>query len=200
MLSGIDFILGLSARWSHKIWYGKRNCTSRDAGVPLLSSSLETNTTSPHVSLTSCISGQLWVTYPYLNHPLVKEIEWPSISIEGTIPQNLRWRYPCPDYLRGLAGPQQGDSCLESHGKLNLSSGCYFKDFLVHLSLGQIQLSPDRQELRSLGGTPVCRQDSLMAQQLRAKKEYPRSHIACFEEALEVTQSHSYCHLQTTQV
>lgn len=49
--------------------------------------------------------------------------------------------------------------------------------------------SPDRQELKLLGGTPVCRQDSFMVQQLGAKKEYPRSHIVCFEEASEVTQS-----------
>lgn len=60
--------------------------------------------------------------------------------------------------------------------------------------------SPDRQELRLLGGAPVCRQDSLRAQQLGAKKEYSRSHVACFGEASEVTQSHTYCHLQTTQV
>lgn len=49
--------------------------------------------------------------------------------------------------------------------------------------------SPDRQELRLLGGAPVCRQDSLTVQQLGAKKEYPRSHVACFGEASEVTQA-----------
>lgn len=127
----LEWTLSLGQQQEYHIKYDMGD----DAGVTLLLSPLETKTASLEQALQ---------THPMCPWPIQGHIPMPgppfgqgnrmTISIERIIPWRLKRTAAMSWQSEGVGRSQQGASCSESHGKLNLSSDYYFKDSLVPLS------------------------------------------------------------------